>query len=419
MRKNIFLALAASSLLFCACGGDSNTIGGEPQSNAVQQITLQVASSGDGLTTRAGRELESSEAAQDIQNVKVFVCGTDGTVKYIKDFTDWDGGDAHDYTNGREATFTIPTEDRLDQGSYKIYAIGYGNESDYELSSITSITKGGKFNENTAISLKDGKTDAEEIFAGSAAYNITDVSKTTNGTVILNRQVAGTYGYVKDIPYVDGATELQLVASNSNSQLILGNFANTEISDNNAGAKVQYVVNGGTNTATENVIYTINLSDWFTTLQDTDGDGYIDADTNWKGNATKYAKGSVFAGKFLIPFAKKDATQTLTLRLVKPADSTNPVETWNVNLPSSDGQLSEHSFANWSGSAFATSTDTDTKNVYSVVRNHLYGIGIRLKATPDEPGKPGTDEPQSLKKAQNITLHVNDNWEVIHKMELE
>lgn len=422
MRKNIFLALAASSLLFCACGGDSNTIGGEPQSNAVQQITLQVASSGDGMTTRAGRNLESSEAAQDIQNVKVFVCSTDGTVKYVKDFTNWEDSDATDYANGREATFTIPTEERLDKGDYKVYAIGYSNESDYDLNKITSIVKGGTFNENAAISLKAGKTDAEEIFAGSADYKISDVSKNTTGTVVLNRQVAGTYGYVKDIPYVDGATVLELVASNSNSQLILGNFANADISSNgsNTGENVKYVVNGGTNSATENVIYSINLNDWFTTLQDADGDGYIDAGQNWKGNATKYANGSVFAGRFIIPFAKKDDTQTFALKLVKPGDTPTTVETWNVNLPAADGQLAQHSFTTWSGDAFTTSTDvTDTKSNYSVVRNHLYGIGIRLKATPDKPGEPGTDEPQSLKKAQNITLRVNDNWEVIHKMELE
>lgn len=39
----------------------------------------------------------------------------------------------------------------------------------------------------------------------------------------------------------------------------------------------------------------------------------------------------------------------------------------------------------------------------------------------DEPTTPGTDpdKPEPLNKKQELTLRVNDNWEVIHKMELE
>ena len=419
MKHVFFYALAASSLMFSACSSDDPSVAGtgSNQTNAVQEIALQVASSGDGLTTRAGRQLESSEADQNIQNVKVFVCDAQNSVKYVKDYTDWMGNDASNYDNGRKATFTIPEADHLSEGTYNIYAIGYSEGSDYDLSSITNITKGGTFNENTAISLSTGKTEAEEIFAGSAKLTVEEGKKATS-TVTLNRQVAGTFGYVEEIPYVEGATELQLVASNSGSNLILGSFANTDITGNgeNNGNNVKYVVNSA-NANKAQTVYTIDLTKWFTEIKDEDKNGLIDADTNWKGDDTKYKKGSVFAGCFLFPFAKTDG-QTFTLQLVKPNDAENPVRTWNVNLPTSDGQLSAYSFTSWNGTAFTTANATDTKNAYSVVRNHLYGIGTRTSSKPNKPGE-GGDTPQSLKKTQDITLQVNDNWEVIHKMELE
>lgn len=418
MNKHLFFALAASSLLFCACSGDNTIVGGETQGSTVpQQITLQVASSGDGLTTRAGRELLSSEADQDINEVKVFVCDNADKIVYVGDITNWKGTST-DYANGKQATLTIPEADRLNAGTYKIFAIGYSDESDYDLTSITNLAKDGTFKENAAISLKDGKTDAEEIFAGSANYTV-EAGKEANGDVVLNRQVAGSYGYVCDIPYVEGATELQLVASTGNSNLILGSFANT---DNAQPAETPlYVVNGDKAASNAQVIYTIDLTKWFTKIQDTNKDGIIDGDGNWISTDHKYyANGSAFAGKFIIPFAKKADSQTFTLRLVKPGSTTAERE-WKVNLPTTDGQLSAHTFTSWNGTAFTTdaANTVDTKNVYSVVRNHLYGIGERLKADPTNPGTDPGDKPQSLKKKQDITLKVNDNWEVIHKMELE
>lgn len=421
MKKSVLFAFAASSLLFCACGGDSNVVSGESQNNAVQQITLQVASSGDGMTSRAGRPLESSEADQDIDNVMVFVCDASNKVKFVTTIDDWKTASA-DYANGKQEKITIPQDQHLTAGEYTIYAVGYSNNSDYDLSQITSVAKDGTFPVNAAISLKDGKTDVEEIFAGSKEGFKIEEGKTAEGEVVLNRQVAGSYGYVKDIPYVEGATQLQLVASNGNSKLILGNFANVDITGNGTGNgdNVKYVINGGTAATSENVIYTIDLTKWFTEVKDADNDGLIDAGDNWiSAGHTNYGVGSAFAGQFIIPF-EKTTDQTFTLRLVKPGSTTAERE-WKVNLPKGDGQLTAHSVAKWETNSFTTTADVaDTQNSYSVVRNHLYGIGVRTSKTPDNPGKdPEGDDPQSLKKAQSITLKVNDNWEVIHKMEIE
>jgi hypothetical protein len=163
------------------------------------------------------------------------------------------------------------------------------------------------------------------------------------------------------------------------------------------------------------------LADWFTTIQDTDGDGILD-DTDWAiptaYTGVNFAKGSVFAGEFLIPF-EKAAGQTFKLELTKADNSV--LRSWNVNLPTADGQLTEYDLAKWNGAttAFATSKVTDTKNIYNVVRNHLYGIGTRTLDNPTEPGKPDIDDPESLNNKQELTLRVNDNWEVIHSMDLE
>lgn len=105
MKKGMFFALAASSLLFSACSSDDAVVSTEGQNEAVQQIVLQVASSGDGLSTRAGRPLYSSEALQTIQNVRVLIYNTD-TKAIVKDKQlNWKDSKTYD-NHGRQLTLT-------------------------------------------------------------------------------------------------------------------------------------------------------------------------------------------------------------------------------------------------------------------------------------------------------------------------
>lgn len=433
MKKSyLFSAFAAGMVMLSACSNDGDLTGGNESNNAVQEIVLQVANAGEGLQTRAGRPLLSSEAKQTIENVKVIICDKSNNIVKEKTYTHWnedtdskvygkDGG-AH----GREATLTYTGDDKLPNGTYTIYAFGYSNNSDYEdlTTEMNKLTKDAAFSGNTILNLKNG-VKGEEIFAGSTAqFEINDNQKGFTQTVVLNRQVAGTFGYFDKIPYVAGATKLQLVASNGNTGLVLGGFNSFDLTGNGTGndGNVNYVVNG-TTAAKDNVIYTINLKDWFTDVKDVDKNGLID-DTNWKIPAgyTKatFAKGSVFGGTFLIPFQKND-NQTFVLQLVN--NNGDVVKSWAVKLPSTDGQLSEYTLSYWNTSAttpvFAKTPGTkDEADKYSVVRNHLYGIG---KRSLDKPTTPGTDpdKPEPLNKKQELTLRVNDNWEVIHQMELE
>lgn len=433
MKKSYFFsALAAGMVMFSACSSDNDLAnGGNGSNDAVQQIVLQVANAGDGMQTRAGRPLLSSEAKQTIENVKVIICDESNKIVKVKTYNDWNNADSKVYgkgggAHGRETTLTYTGNEKLGNGTYTIYAFGYSNNSDYKdlTTQISDLTEGKPFSGNTILNLKDG-VKGEEIFAGSTAqFEINENQKGFTQTVVLNRQVAGTFGYFDKIPYVAGAAKLQLVASNGNTGLVLGGFNSFDLTGNGTGngTNVKYVVNGA-NPAADKVVYTIDLTKWFKAIKDGNNDGLIDADAdNWNKPTTitgaSFKTGSVFGGSFLIPFQKND-NQTFVLQLVN--NNGDVLKSWAVKLPSDDGQLSEYTLSSWNSTTSVfdnTPATKDAADKYSVVRNHLYGIGER---SLDEPTTPGTDpdKPEPLNKKQELTLRVNDNWEVIHKMELE
>ncbi|MCP9546768.1 hypothetical protein [Segatella copri] len=440
----MFFALAASSLLFSACSSDDAVVSTEGQNEAVQQIVLQVASSGDGLTTRAGRPLYSSEALQTIQNVRVVIYNAD-TKEIVKDATqDWTKSTTYNnHGHGRQFTLTFKGNDRLEKGNYKVMAVGYSNESDYEYSLNATSAVGLTYNDITA-TLKAGKKEAEEVFAGDADLKIGDDKKITNLTsgeengvaVTLHRQVAGSFGYFQNIPAsVNGkaAAILRLVVRDKNDMLTFNNF-NSSFTDA-ATSTIKYYVNGSKSASAATadakfnnkedgyVLYSINLNTWFPG-GDQNSDGVLNAeDTNWKhpdGVNTQVVKGSVFGSNFVIPFKYTEGKNTMELQLLD-ADN-NIIKTWTVSIPASDLNSNK---ANGATDASAS--------IFNVVRNHMYNLGVKTsngttpdpsnpdpKPTdpdPDKP-KPGTDEPEDLSKSQNLILKVNDNWEAIHKMEL-
>ena len=426
MKKSLlFSFMVAGLVMMSSCTKEKVIVMGGDDSNAAQQIVLQVANTGDGLQTRAGRPLYSSEAKQTIENVKVIICKND-VVKYVKTVENWNTPESStEYTtggHGRMTTIEIPKDERLNEdGEYTVYAFGYHTGTEYENlnTAIAEIASGSTFDENTVLKIAAGAR-GEEIFAGSITFEL----KKEIGfkrPVVLNRQVAGTFGYFEAIPYFDGATKLQLVAPQRNTNLVLGEFANFDLPSNGKNdGHINYVVNG-TGKASDNVIYEIELSEWFNALKDDNKDGLIDYDAvNWKNPyaGAKFKTGSVFGGTFLIPFAKVDAKKTFVLKLTD--DANHEYATWTVKLPTDDKQTAEYTLKSWGTDSFVSATCTDNATAYNVVRNHLYGIGERTLDNPDlTPDPSNPDKPEPLNKKQELTLRVNDNWEVIHKMEIE
>ena len=445
MKKGMFFALAASSLLFSACSSDDAVVSTVGQNEAVQQIVLQVASSGDGLTTRAGRPLYSSQALQAIQNVHVVIY--DATTKNIvKDaMLNWKDSKTYD-NHGRQLTLTYKGNDRLEKGNYKVMAVGYSDKSDYVYSLGVTGTAAltGTYSDITA-TLNAGNV-AEEVFAGDAALTINDNKQITTLTpgeenrlaVTLHRQVAGSFGYFCNIPAKVGgkaAKTLRLVVRDKNDMLTFKDFNSSFTA---TGSTIKYYVNGSkspsaalTPDAQFNngdkgyVLYSIDLNTWFTE-GDKNNDGLLNAADTWvhpSSVKTQVVQGSVFGSNFVIPFALTSGKNTMELQLLD-TDGTI-IKTWTVSIPLAD---LNHDTSNGN-------VADENVSIFNVVRNHMYNLGVKTsngtktdpdpsnpnpdpnKPDPDKP-KPGTDQPEDLNKSQNLILKVNDNWEYIHKLEL-
>ncbi len=444
MKKGMFFALAASSLLFSACSSDDAVVSTEGQNEAVQQIVLHVASSGDGLTTRAGRPLYSSQALQTIQNVRVLIYNSK-TNEIVKDAKmDWKKSATYD-NHGRELTLTYKGDQRLGEGNYKVMAVGYSDNSDYtyalDVTSTEALT--GTYKDITA-TLKAGKV-AEEVFAGDAELNINADKKITNLTkgeddgvaVTLHRQVAGSFGYFQNIPAsVNGkaAATLRLVVRDKNDVLTFNNFNSSFTANGATGSTIKYYVNGSKSAtaptsdalfkdgANGYVLYSIDLTKWFTE-GDKNKDGLLNAEDTWQHPddvKTQVVKGSVFGSNFVIPFKLTSGKSTMELQLLDNAGDI--INTWTVSIPEVNSNTENGNVADESAS------------IFNVVRNHMYNLGVKTsngtptdpdpsKPTPDpDPDKPtpdpGKDEPEDLTKSQNLILKVNDNWEAIHKLVL-
>ena len=410
-----------------------------------QQILLQLAS--DKATTRAGRPLTSNQPAQDVDRVALIICdATDNSIVTAKLVTDWMSNSTEYDTNnhrGRQDRVKLDEDERLETGTYKLYAIAYtyketdtNNRTGYTVGTETTGLNeyfeglvgnhsGKTFTENFTLHLSN--TPGEEIFAGSVA-SFTVTSAGFNVTIVLNRQVAGAYMYVKDIPYYDNLTKLRLVPATDNDGLVLGQFANEDIANNGAATKGLYVMNGtDANTSpTVQPLCEINLQDWFSngSITKNENSNLISTD-NWQQatdlpTGMKVEEGSFFAGNFVIPFAASTSgdEKSLSIQLVSEDEGNEKVEKeWTVKLPANDLNKQQGIVYYWdeTNSKFENNkTITESVTNYSLLRNHLYCIGNKGMTDGTE-----DDEPQSLDNQQELLLQVIAEWDVVYDMVLE
>lgn len=420
--KKYFMSVAALAgmMSLAACSSDDIV---SPADNDVQTIQIAVASTGDKATR--GRDLNSEEPDQKIENVTVVIRNkATNTVVYQTIINDWDTK-SKPYTengHGRECTLKLEGADRLNAGEYTITAVGY-TAADFKdnTNTIESATKGKVVPGNFTAEVPDDKA-AQEAFAGESSIKLLEDHAAINTSVTLHRQVAGYYGYFTSIPFKVNnkqVTNVRLLARSKNTKLTYGNFNSSFTTTNN---DIMYVVNGSEpatpkdakfNGSTENdayTVYNIKVTDWFTE-GDKNNDGILDEkDGGWKnvlkdkGYLTDQ-EGTIFAGGFAIPFAATDAA-TLELQLLDV--NGNILKAWPVKMAAaqSAGQDVEK----------AALSVTETEQNFSFFRNHMYTLGKKV----DNKGShtPGTNpnEPEPLDKAQSIILRVNDNWEVINRM---
>ena len=144
--------------------------------------------------------------------------------------------------------------------------------------------------------------------------------------------------------------------------------------------------------------------------------------------------GSVFAGKFVIPFHLVENTNTLELQVLD--SEKNVLKNWNVSIPE-DEMSAESTTGAGAATGVETVKDDVSVKIYNIYRNHMYSLGSKLKTsgdndgeTPDpedpdpdpkpepDPDPDGPDQPQEL-NSNDLLIHVNDQWEIIHDMVID
>lgn len=423
--KKFFMSVAALAgmMSLAACSSDDIV---SPADNDVQTIKIAVASTGDKSTR--GRDLNSEEPDQKIENVTVVIRNKKtNEVVYHQIIANWNTETVSkpytDNGHGRECTLKLEGADRLNAGEYTITAVGY-TATDFKTNTIVDAKKGEVVAGNFSAEVADDKA-AQEAFAGESSINLDVDHAAINTSVTLHRQVAGYYGYFTSIPFKVNnkqVTNVRLVARSKNTKLTYGNFNSSFTTTNN---DIMYVVNGSEpatpkdakfNGSAENdayTVYNIKVTDWFT-KGDTNNDGILDekdalTEGGWTNALAKkgyltYQPGTIFAGGFAVPFAATDAA-TLELQLLD--ESGEILKSWTVAMatPQPAGQ----------GVDGVALTVPETAQNFSFFRNHMYTLGKKVDNT-DKPGTTTPDEPEPLDKSQSMILRVNDNWEVINRM---
>lgn len=141
--------------------------------------------------------------------------------------------------------------------------------------------------------------------------------------------------------------------------------------------------------------------------------------------------GSVFAGEFLIPFAQNARKNTFELQLLDKDGQI--LDHWNVRIPEGE-KYTKSGDGGVSTGVIATAESDISTSIYNVFRNHVYSLGLKAQDTdnggPVDPTDPDTpdpkpepdddkDEPSDLSVGQNLLINVNDQWEIIHQMEID
>lgn len=399
----IFLFFSAvTAMMLAACSNDDAVPLENPDVAAGQQLVLTLNSGGDGPGTRVVRPVNSSEAQNNVNFVKLYIynpSGVDVTNTALSAGTQnpiaWTAGPSDGSVPGtttHEASQTVKLNKLSGDGTYTVVAYGYNTTPDY------TFTGSGPAADAFTATLP-ASTNESEFFAGRNTFEVVsgNIQSGTNSQVVLRRQVAGLLGYFKNIPIlypnpVGGlptvVASVGVYASNHGTSFTFPNTSLMNGTGNGTKTKVLdfNLVTLLTNYAAQVTAAGSNLAAVFN----------IPAPT---GGGVALVPNSVLTGKFLIPFPKVASTTTFTVQLEDALG--NVLKKWDV----------------------VNASATDSK-VYDVNRNYFYSLGQKYKASSTDGGTPGTptsddDNPIDLSQETVITLTVNDAWDMIYNLGIE
>ena len=393
-------------MLLAACSNDDTVpLGGEEAVQPGSAITLTVNSSGDGLSTRAGRPVNSSEAANNVTAVRLYIynpSGTDVTNAALAAGTQnpvlWTAGPSDSATPGNnqnhKASQTVKLNKLATNGVYTVVAYGYNTALDYTITAGTSA-------DDSFIATLPAATNESELFAGKATFNVVNgnIQAGTTSEVELRLHVAGLLGYFKNVPilYPNPVSGLPTPVA----------FVRVYASSHATSFTFPSVLNvNGTGNNTKTRVLDLGLSTLIT--------DYLAQVTAAGTNLTKVfsipaistgttatVPNSILKGRFLVPFAQVTGATTFTVQLEDASGTV--LKTWDV----------------------VNNALTGDKKIYDVRRNYFYSIGQKVKASSIDGGTtdPGStddnDNPIDLSQETVITVTVNDAWDTIYNLGIE
>ena len=406
--KNYLYVSAVGAMLLAACSNDDTVpLSGEDVVQPGSAITLTVNSGGDGLNTRAGRPVNSSEAANNVTAVRLYIynpSGTDVTNATLAAGTQnpvlWTAGPSDSATPGdnpnpaHKASQTVKLNKLATNGVYTVVAYGYNTALDYNITAGTSA-------DDSFTAALPAATNESELFAGKATFNVINgnIQAGTSSEVELRRHVAGLLGYFKNVPVlypnpVGGLPTpvafVRVYASSHATSFTFPSVLNVNGTGNNTKTKV---LEFGLNTLITD--YAGQITAAGTNLAKVFNIPAISTGT------TATVPNSILNGKFLVPFAQVAGATTFTVQLEDALGTA--LKTWDV----------------------VNNALTGDKKIYDVRRNYFYSLGQKVKASSTDGGTPdpGTtddnDNPIDLSQETVITVTVNDAWDTIYNLGIE
>lgn len=402
MKKYLFLS-AVGAMMLAACSNDDTVpVEGADATQPGSELTLTLNSGGDGLGTRANRPVNSSEAANNVTAVKLYIynaSGTDVTAAALTAGTlnpiTWTAGPSSPAAPGdnpnpaHKASQTIKLNKLASDGVYTVVAYGYNLVTDY------TISGGGTANDAFTATLP-GATNESELFAGKSTFTVVNgnIQSGTTSEVELRRHVAGLLGYFKNVPilYTNPSTNLPDIVA------FVRVYASSHASAFTFPSALP--VNGtGNNTKTKVLEFNLAtlISDFASQTTAIGLDLTKTFNIPAKTGLTATVPNSILSGKFLIPFSKVASTTTFTIQLENATGTV--LKSWDVINNGLSGD-----------------------KVFDVQRNYFYSIGQKYVAGSTDGGTsdPGdADQPIDLSKETVITITINDAWDTIYNLGIE